>query len=69
MYKYVEISIMENGISKKDIAAKLNITYNTLLLKLSGKSKFTLDEALALKEILGTQEPVESLFKTNKNTA
>lgn len=49
-------------ISKRDIADRLGITYNTLLLKLSGKATFTLDEAMLLKEILKSDLSIEELF-------
>lgn len=62
MYKSVEVLIFERGLSKAEIAAELGIGYNTFLLKLNGKNKFTLDEALKLKGILKTEKTVEELF-------
>lgn len=62
MYKSVEVLIFERGLSKAEIATELGIGYNTFLLKLKGKNKFTLDEALKLKGILKTEKTVEELF-------
>lgn len=62
MYKRIESQMVLIGMSKKDMAKKLKIGYNTLLLKLKGTSKFTFDEAVAIKEILNTEDSVEKLF-------
>lgn len=62
MYKKIELIIFEKGLSKVEIAESLGITYNTFLLKLRGKSSFTLDEAVKLKSILSTEKTVEELF-------
>lgn len=62
MFRNIEIIIFQKGLSKREIAQKLGMTYNTLLLKLSGKATFTLDEALKLKEILGSSLSIEELF-------
>lgn len=62
MYRNLEAEIVRKNLSKKAIAETLGITYNTLLLKIKGESSFTLDEALALRSLLNTTEPVEVLF-------
>lgn len=62
MYKEIELIIFTKSLSKTDIAAKLGMTYNTFLLKLKGKYKFSLDEAVNLKNVLETDMPIESLF-------
>lgn len=63
MYRTLEAKIAFMGISKKKLAVDLNMNYNTLLAKMSGKSKFTLDEAVLIKKYLGDNIPVEELFK------
>ncbi|WP_297429791.1 hypothetical protein [Clostridium sp.] len=63
MYKRIESQLVLIGKSKKELADELGIRYNTLLLKFKGSSSFTLDEALAIKQILKTQYTVEELFK------
>ena len=49
MYRKIEVLIFENNISKKDVAENLNIGYNTLLAKLSGKQPLKLDEAFKIQ--------------------
>ena len=62
MYKRVEAYIILSGISKRELAKSLGISYNTLNLKLRGKSDFSLDEASEIKRILKADEPIETLF-------
>ena len=62
MYQIIESRLALLGISKKELAQALGISYHTLLLKLQGKSSFTLDEALAVKELIRASESVEELF-------
>ena len=62
MYKEIEFIIFTRALSKADIAARLGMTYNTFLLKLKGRYKFSLDEAVNLKKILETDIPIEALF-------
>lgn len=62
MFRNIETEIFMKQISKRDIADRLGITYNTLLLKLSGKATFTLDEAMLLKDILQSNLSIEELF-------
>ena len=65
MFNKIEMEIFVKHLSKKKIAEALGITYNTLLLKLSGKATFTLDEAMKLKEVLQSDLPIEELFERN----
>ena len=62
MYQIIESRLVLLGISKKELVQALGISYHTLLLKLQGKSSFTLDEALAVKELIRASESVEELF-------
>ena len=65
MYKELEAQIAYRGISKKQLAADINMKYSTFLTKMSGKSKFTLDEAVCIKEYLKEDIAIEELFKEN----
>ena len=65
MYKVLETQIAYLGVSKKQIALAINMKYNTFLSKMSGKSKFTLDEAICIKEYLKEDIAIEELFKEN----
>lgn len=65
MYKELEAQIAYQGISKKQMAVAINMKYSTFLAKMSGKSKFTLDEAVCIKEYLQEDIAIEELFKEN----
>lgn len=62
MFENIEMIIFKKRLSKKEIAESLGMTYNTFLLKLNGKATFTLDEAMKLKDILGSPLSIEELF-------
>jgi len=63
MYRFLEARIVFHGYSKKEFAESINMNYNTLLAKLNGKSKFTLDEAVQIKEFLQEDMSIEQLFE------
>ena len=65
MYRNLEMSIFAAGLSKRDIAQKLGIGYNTLLGKLSGKQPMKLDEAFLIKQEYFTNKNIEWLFTTD----
>ena len=65
MYKNLETSIFAEGLSKKDIARKLGIGYNSLLGKLSGKQPMKLDEAFLIKHDYFPNKDIEWLFATD----
>lgn len=66
MYQLLESKIALRGLNKKYIASHLDMGYNTLLLKLKGKSCFTLDEAVAFKRLLKADESIEELFNKDE---
>lgn len=45
-------AIVEAGYTQAKLAEKLNMSVNTLSSKISGKTKFTVDEAKMICEIL-----------------
>ena len=63
MYRELEAKIAYRGISKKQMAEEIHMKYNTLLAKIGGKSKFTLDEAVTIKDYLAEDIAIEELFK------
>ena len=65
MYRNLEMSIFAAGLSKRDIAQKLGIGYNTLLGKLSGKQPMKLDEAFLIKQEYFPNKNIEWLFTTD----
>lgn len=52
MYRNLEAEFARQGIAKTKVAQELGITLGTLSLKLNGKYKFTLPEAIKIKKIL-----------------
>lgn len=65
MYKELEAQIAYRGISKKQLATDINMKYSTFLAKMRGRSKFTLDEAVCIREYLQEDIAIEELFKEN----
>lgn len=63
IYPMLEAKITEYGVKKKDIADVIGITPRALSLKLTGKVKFTLDEALAIKRQFFDSLNLEILFQ------
>lgn len=63
MYRELEAKIAYRGISKKQMAEGIHMNYSTLLSKMGGKSKFTLDEAASIKEYLEEDLTIEELFR------
>ena len=67
VYPILEAKITEYGIKKKDIANAIGITPRALSLKLTGKVKFSLDEALAIKQKFFPTVPIEKLFEHERS--
>lgn len=63
VYRELEAKIAYKGISKKMLADNIGMNYNTLLAKMNGKSKFTLDEAVKVKAYLKEDSSIEELFR------
>jgi antitoxin component HigA of HigAB toxin-antitoxin module len=51
--KTIRVLIAERGLKKKDVAAKIDVSSTSFSNKLHGKSNFTLNEIVALSELLG----------------
>jgi plasmid maintenance system antidote protein VapI len=65
MYANLLAEIARKGWNKKVLAKTLKWRYATLIDKLNGKYPLTLEEALKIKDTLGTDLPVETLFLNN----
>ena len=63
MFPEIEKLFASSSYSKKEIAKKMGMTYNTLCLKLRGIYPFTLDESFLLKSLLKSSLPLEELFR------
>ena len=62
MYRELEARIAGKSIRMKKLAADIHMNYKTFLTKMAGKSKFTLDEAVSIKEYLQEDMSIEELF-------
>lgn len=62
MYRNLLAEIARKGWNKKMLAKILKWRYATLIDKLNGKYPITLEEALKIKDTLGTEISVETLF-------
>ena len=63
MYRRFEAELKFAGMTKKELAEKTGIRYDTLVLKLAGKSPLNLAECVKLKEAINTEITIEELFK------
>lgn len=69
-YPNLKAEIARSGLTYNDILergkkdGRLDCTISTLSLKINGKAEFTLKESLALKDIIGTDLPLNELFKS-----
>lgn len=66
MYNNLEAELRRKKILRKDLAKKLNLTIGTISQKLNGKAPITLKEALAIKDFLNVDIPLEKLFDFEK---
>lgn len=66
MYKNLEIEMVRIGISKRELARKINMPYVTLMDKISGRSRFWYEEAILIKEVAFPDLTVEYLFETEE---
>lgn len=63
MYRNLDAEMKRNNITRGNLASALHITASTMSLKLNGKSNISLKEAAAIKKIVGTEMPLEELFR------
>lgn len=62
MFLRIEMQMQKKGITKAELARKLNIDEELLMKKLNGQIAFTLDEAWKLKKVIGAEESMKELF-------
>lgn len=65
MFKKLEALLIETGITRTELAARIGITYNTLNQKINHKSPFTIDEAFKIKKVLNTKLSLDEIFKND----
>lgn len=68
MYPNVEAERARRKITLAMIASdpRIDCTVSTMSMKLTGKAPLTLKEAVAIKDILDSDLPLEELFKEAK---
>lgn len=64
MYPNLRAEMARRNITGYELAEKIGITNGTFSLKFNGKSEFTLDEALKIKNVLESDLSIEVLFST-----
>lgn len=63
IYPQVAAHMAIRGISRKELADAIHISYAAMGYKLTGASRFTLDEAAAVRRVLRIQGDLEDIFK------
>lgn len=63
MYPNIKAEIARKGITYAELSAQMDLAQSTLSAKLNGKSKFTIEEALKLRDIFDVSMPIEDLFQ------
>lgn len=65
MYPNFEAERARNKVTLKMIASdpRIDYTLSTVSLKLGGKSPLTFEDAIVFKDIIGSDLPLEILFK------
>ena len=57
--------LARTGIANYELADKLGMCHSTISHKMLGKRPFTLEEAVRIKQVLGTDIPIEELFSND----
>lgn len=64
MYSNLRAEMARKNITGYELAEKIGITNGTFSMKFNGKSDFTLNEAVKIKNALETDLTIEVLFAT-----
>lgn len=62
MYRNLNAERTRKGLTWKELAKACGVNYNTLTNKVSAGGEFTLAQAVALRNALGVDMPLEQLF-------
>lgn len=62
MYRNLEAEIARAGLTRTALAKEMGLSKTTLGLKLNGKARLTLGEAVKLKKLVNVDLPIEELF-------
>ena len=61
-YKLLEMELIRTGITKRELADRIGMRYDTLCSKMRGKTPFCGGEAVLIKRTLESSYPLEELF-------
>lgn len=61
-YKLLEMEMIRTGITKRELADRIGMRYDTLCSKMRGKTPFCGGEAVLIKRTLESSYPLEELF-------
>ena len=64
-YKLLEMEMIRTGITKKELADRIGMKYETLCSKMRGKTDFRGGEALLIKRVLESNYRLEELFSAD----
>lgn len=64
MYRNAKAEMVRAGLTLEKVASAMGMSASALSMKLNGKSPITVDEAKLFKKIVGSDMPLEELFKT-----
>ena len=62
MYPTLNAELARRSLNKRKLAQKTGINYTTLVSKLNGKGVLTLPDMRKIKDVIGTNMPMEELF-------
>lgn len=63
VYRKISARIALLGLTQRDVAEMMGLSYGTLHNKLCKLTPFTLDEAIQLKQLLGISGSLEDAFE------
>ena len=66
MYRVLIGKMAESNILQKDLATLLGITEKAFSQKLNGKTKFTLDQAIVIRDNVAPAMSIDELFSVRK---
>ena len=61
-YKLLEMELIRTGITKRELADRIGMRYDTLCSKMRGKTPFLGGEAVLIKRALESHYRLEELF-------
>lgn len=63
MYPNLKAELARVSMSMKDLAKAIDMPYSTLVDKVAGRSEFTFQEAVDIRNAIGVDIPLDELFK------